>query len=98
MRRFRVEPEYYEDYQEIISFMNQNEYSERYIAEFKKETRQAMDYLEINNEAGSLYDSDSGFPYRKFVYFKHLIIYVLFDEEIRILRLFHEKQDWQNKL
>ena len=99
MRAIIVEDSFYEDYKRILSFMEKMDYPQNYVENFKLETKHALANIEEHNEIAPLVDERFFESFRKYVYFNHLIFYIILDEKrLSVARLFHEKEGWQNEI
>ena len=98
MRRFVIADSFWEDLGRIRQVMIQMNYPDGYMQKFEWETENALDSIMEHNEIAPFIDSKYAEPFRKYIYFNHIIFYVAYDKQLRVLRLFHEKEDWLNKL
>ncbi|GFH41490.1 hypothetical protein Hs30E_00410 [Lactococcus hodotermopsidis] len=93
--RMLVTDSFYEDYNGIIKFLIENNATQKYIAKVESEIKQALDSIE-ESPYGNPKIEDT--PFRKKIRFKYITLYVIYDEFVRVARVFHEKEDWINEL
>lgn len=97
MREVIIEDSFWEDYERIMVFLKENT-SESYLNKVKVEIDKSLEVISEHNDIAPLVDFDFDEPIRKYVRFHYLTFYVVLEKYVRILRIFHEKEDWINNI